>query len=143
MDLKSVKQLADLMEERGLTHIEVCEGEHKIALSKHETYAGPAMQAAETPACAATDGGPDAQPDAPAGEELTAPLVGVVYLAPKPGEAPFVQLGDRVKKGQTMCILEAMKVLNEFTAPRDGEVAEICVKDEQLAEFGQCLFRLR
>ncbi|MFV0351989.1 MAG: acetyl-CoA carboxylase biotin carboxyl carrier protein [Oscillospiraceae bacterium] len=143
MDFKSVKQLADLMEERGLTNIEVCEGEHKISLSKEIKFeAAPvAMQSAvqappqEAPPVQAAE-----QP-AP-GEVLEAPLVGIVYLAPNPDAAPFVQVGCRVKKGQTLCIVEAMKVMNEFTAPRDGEIASVCVENGQMVEFGQCMFRL-
>ena len=75
-------------------------------------------------------------------KELKSPMVGVVYIAPEPGAEPFVQIGSRVKKGQTLCILEAMKLMNEFTAPEDGEIVDICVTDGQLAEYGQVLFKL-
>ena len=69
-------------------------------------------------------------------------MVGTVYLSPSPGEKPFVQVGDRVKKGQVLCILEAMKLMNEYTAPQDGKIVDICVTDGQLAEYGQCLFKI-
>ena len=150
MDFESVKKLADLMEERGLSKVEVCEGENKISLSKEVAVAYTA--AALPPAAPAQSaGGPgagaaapeaQAQPGTPAGEPLTSPLVGVTYLAPAPGAKPFVAEGDKVKQGQTLCIVEAMKVMNEFTAPRDGEISAVCVGNEELVEFGQPLFYL-
>lgn len=146
MDFKSVKQLADLMEERGLTRIEVSEGEHKISLSREVPFvtAMPAAPVAQPAVAAAPPPQAEAAPAAEekAGEELTAPLVGIAYLAPQPGAEPFVQAGSPVKKGQTLCIIEAMKVMNEFTAPRDGTVAEVCTANGEMVEFGQCLFRL-
>lgn len=144
MDMKSVKQLADLMEQRGLSHIEVCEGEHKISLTK-QPAAAPAAQTtapALVPAPAPQAAAPEQTTPPKPGEELNSPLVGVAYLAPEPEADPFVCVGQAVKKGQTLCIVEAMKVMNEFAAPRDGVVAEICVADGVLVEFGQCLFRL-
>ncbi len=150
MDLESVKKLADLMEERGLTKVEVCEGEHKISLSKEQAAPIPAAQLALAPPPAAQGAAAGAMAPAPraegpaaaAGKPLESPLVGVVYLAPKPDSANFVSVGSRVKKGQTLCIVEAMKVMNEFTAPSDGEITEICVSNEELVEYGQVLFRL-
>lgn len=149
MDFKSVKQLADLMEERGLVQIEVQDGDQKISLSRQVDLAAlaamqlPAAAPAPAPQPAAAAPAPAAEaPEEKAGEALTSPIVGTVYLAAAPGEAPFVKPGDRVKKGQTLCIVEAMKVMNEYAAPRDGAVDEICVEDGQLVEYGQCLLRL-
>lgn len=88
--------------------------------------------AAQTPAAASE----------PKGTEVTAPMVGVFYAAPAPGDEPFVQVGSKVKSGETLCIIEAMKVLNEVTAEADGEVLEICVADGDLVEFGSCLMRI-
>ncbi len=147
MDFESVKQLADLMDERGLSRIEVCEGDRKISLAKELTVAaqvaaGP-PPAPQSGAARATAGAPEPPEAALAvGEALTSPLVGVVYLSPKPGDPPFAGVGDRVKQGQTLCIVEAMKVMNEFTAPRDGEIVDVCVENEELVEFGQVLFRM-
>jgi acetyl-CoA carboxylase biotin carboxyl carrier protein len=73
---------------------------------------------------------------------VTAPMVGVFYAAPAPGDEPFVRVGSKVKAGETLCIIEAMKVLNEVTAEADGEVLEICVADGDLVEFGSCLMRI-
>lgn len=78
----------------------------------------------------------------PKGTEVTAPMVGVFYAAPAPGDEPFVRVGSKVKAGETLCIIEAMKVLNEVTAEADGEVLEICVADGDLVEFGSCLMRI-
>ena len=78
----------------------------------------------------------------PQGIEVTAPMVGVFYAAPAPGDEPFVRVGSKVKAGETLCIIEAMKVLNEVTAEADGEVLEICVADGDLVEFGSCLMRI-
>ena len=76
------------------------------------------------------------------GTEVTAPMVGVFYAAPAPGDEPFVRVGSKVKAGETLCIIEAMKVLNEVAAEADGEVLEICVADGDLVEFGSCLMRI-
>ena len=84
---------------------------------------------------------PAAAPE-PKGTEVTAPMVGVFYAAPAPGDEPFVHVGSKVKAGETLCIIEAMKVLNEVTAEADGEVLEICVADGDLVEFGSCLMRI-
>ena len=84
---------------------------------------------------------PVAAPE-PKGTEVTAPMVGVFYAAPAPGDEPFVRVGSKVKAGETLCIIEAMKVLNEVTAEADGEVLEICVADGDLVEFGSCLMRI-
>ena len=78
----------------------------------------------------------------PKGTEVPAPMVGVFYAAPAPGDEPFVHVGSKVKAGETLCIIEAMKVLNEVTAEADGEVLEICVADADLVEFGSCLMRI-
>ena len=78
----------------------------------------------------------------PKGTEVTAPMVGVFYAVPAPGDEPFVHVGSKVKAGETLCIIEAMKVLNEVTAEADGEVLEICVADGDLVEFGSCLMRI-
>ncbi len=148
MDFESVKQLADLMEERGLSRIEVCEGDRKISLAKEvpqvvqQAYAPPAAPHSGAAPAAEAAGVPAPEAPVQVGEALTSPLVGVVYLAAKPGAAPFATVGDKVTKGQTLCIVEAMKVMNEFTAPRDGEIVDVCIENEELVEFGQVLFRM-
>ena len=96
----------------------------------------PAAPAAPSPAVSA----PAAAP-APEGETITAPMVGTCYAAPTPDQPPFVQAGDRVSKGQTLCLMEAMKMMSEVTAPCDCVIREVLLKNGELAEFGQPLFR--
>ena len=140
MELEKIRALAALMEESGLCGLELCEGEDKLVLQKPAGQpVQPAAQAAAPPAGAPA---PVAQEPAPAADTLDAPLVGCVYLSPSPEAAPFVKVGDHVKKGQVLCIVEAMKVMNEYPAPKDGVIAEVCVENGQLVEYGQPLFRL-
>ena len=151
MNIKAVQQLADLMEEKNLASLEFCEGDTKIHLVRGgvapvSSLAQPAIAAVPVTAPAMALAEPSqtdvAAPNAEVGEPLNSPLVGVGYLANAPGEAPLAPVGSKVKKGQVLCIIEAMKVMNEFTAPRGGEIAEVCFKDGQLVEYGQPLFRL-
>ncbi len=140
MDIKRIEALMALMKEGGFSHLELREGEDQLVLSRAAPAAPLAPMPAAAPAAAAP---PAAEEAAQEGEALTSPLVGCVYLAPGPGQSPFVRQGDAVKKGQVLCIVEAMKVMNEFLAPRDGVVAKVCVEDGQLAEYGQTLFCLK
>lgn len=144
MDIKSVKQLAALAQEFDLAELAVKDGEFEVTISRGTAAVAVATPVAAAPAQSAPVAPAQAQAGAEeAGEALLAPLVGVAYLAAKPGAAPFVQVGQAVKQGQTLCILEAMKVMNEFPAPRDGVITAVCVENEDLVEFGQCLFRLQ
>ncbi len=143
MDIKRIEALMALMKEGGLSHLELREGEDQLILSRAAPTAALAPQAAAPPAALPAEPPPAAEEAEQEGEALTSPLVGCVYLAPGPGQSPFVRQGDAVKKGQVLCIVEAMKVMNEFLAPRDGVVAKVCVEDGQLAEYGQTLFCLK
>ena len=152
MDVKEIQELAKLMEERRLSSLEIVDGEFRLRLNREpantpvvpcETRpagAGAAAASLPVPVAETIDG--DAVADFNELTELKSPMVGTVYLSPTPGEKPFVQVGDRVKKGQVLCILEAMKLMNEYTAPQDGKIVDICVTDGQLAEYGQCLFKI-
>ena len=135
MDSKRLAEIADVMEDRGLTRVRVEEPDGTAVELERASAAQPA--AAPEPAAQA----PAAAPE-PKGTEVTAPMVGVFYAAPAPGDEPFVHVGSKVKAGETLCIIEAMKVLNEVTAEADGEVLEICVADGDLVEFGSCLMRI-
>lgn len=154
MDSKRLAEIADVMEDRGLTRVRVEEPDgtavelerasaaQPVAMPMPSAMAAPvaapaAMPAAPEPAAQT----PAAAPE-PKGTEVTAPMVGVFYAAPAPGDEPFVHVGSKVKAGETLCIIEAMKVLNEVTAEADGEVLEICVADGDLVEFGSCLMRI-
>ena len=164
MDLETLRGFADLMEERGLTRIKLEEPDLTLELEREGAGAAqppawpafpPAMPAAwpaapaaavAAPAAPATAAEP-AAPTAPAqvasgATEVCAPMVGVFYVAPSPGAEPFVHVGSKVKKGETLCILEAMKLMNEVVAECDGEIAEICANDGDLVEYGRVLFRI-
>lgn len=156
MDSKRLAEIADVMEDRGLTRVRVEEPDGTAVELERASAAQPvavpvlmpgavaAQVAAPTVAPAAPEPAaqaPAAAPE-PKGTEVTAPMVGVFYAAPAPGDEPFVHVGSKVKAGETLCIIEAMKVLNGVTAEADGEVLEICVADGDLVEFGSCLMRI-
>lgn len=156
MDSKRLAEIADVMEDRGLTRVRVEEPDGTAVELERASAAQPvavpmpmpsamaAPVAASAAAPAASEPvvqAPTAAPE-PMGTEVTAPMVGIFYAAPAPGDEPFVHVGSKVKAGETLCIIEAMKVLNEVTAEADGEVLEICVADGDLVEFGSCLMRI-
>lgn len=147
MKLDEIRFLAQIMRESDLTSLEVSEGALKIRLEKKSPPPPP-------PAVLISGGaapGPAAQPVAePAAQkhedhlkEIKSPMVGVFYTSSSPESEPFVKVGSTVKKGDVVCIVEAMKLLNEINADQDGEVAEICAENGQVVEYGQTLFRLR
>lgn len=156
MDSKRLAEIADVMEDRGLTRVRVEEPDGTAVELERAGAAQPvavpmpmpSAMAAPVAAPAAMPAAPEPTAQAPAaapepkGTEVTAPMVGVFYAAPAPGDEPFVHVGSKVKAGETLCIIEAMKVLNEVTAEADGEVLEICVADGDLVEFGSCLMRI-
>lgn len=157
MDSKRLAEIADVMEDRGLTRVRVEEPDGTAVELERASAAQPVavpmpMQGAVTAPAVAPVAMPAAAPEPaaqtpaaapePKGTEVTAPMVGVFYAAPAPGDEPFVRVGSKVKAGETLCIIEAMKVLNEVTAETDGEVLEICVADGDLVEFGSCLMRI-
>ena len=156
MDSKRLAEIADVMEDRGLTRVRVEEPDGTAVELERASAAQPvavpmpmpSAMAAPVAAPAAMPAAPEPAAQAPAaapepkGTEVTAPMVGVFYAAPAPGDEPFVRVGSKVKAGETLCIIEAMKVLNEVTAEADGEVLEICVADGDLVEFGSCLMSI-
>jgi acetyl-CoA carboxylase biotin carboxyl carrier protein len=127
IDGELIRKLAGLLDETGLTEIEFAEGEQRIRVSK----SAPQTVLAAAPASAV---GAVAHPGA-----LTSPMVGTAYVASEPGGAPFVRVGDAVKAGQTMLIIEAMKVMNPIKAPKGGTVSQIFVSDGQPVEFAEVL----
>ena len=145
MDSKRLAEIADVMEDRGLTRVRVEEPDGTAVELERASAAQPVAVPVPMPsAVAAPVAAPATAPAAPEpmGTEVTAPMVGVFYAAPAPGDEPFVHVGSKVKAGETLCIIEAMKVLNEVAAEADGEVLEICVADGDLVEFGSCLMRI-
>lgn len=141
MNVETIEQLARVMRANGLTGLEWTEEGCTLKLSMGGGKEAPALPAAPRAETAAEIA--PVLPEKAAGPVIKAPMVGMAYLAGAPGAAPFVTVGDRVKKGDVVCIIEAMKLMNEITAEEDGEIAEVCVQNGQVVEFGQPLFRLR
>ena len=148
IDADLVRSLADILNDTDLTEIEVERGDLKIKVKREVTVAAAPIQYAAAPAPvahAAPAAAPVSMPSDPAtivarsGEEVKSPMVGTAYLQASPEAPAFVQPGDKVKKGQTLLIVEAMKTMNPIQAPRDGVVAEILVGDAQPVEFGEAL----
>ena len=163
MDSEKISQIADIMRSHGLTRVRVEESDGSAvelecgvaapaaapAAAPVAPVAAPAPAPAPVPA-AAPEAAPAPEAE-PAGDEaldmahttaVRAPMVGVFYAAPAPGAEPFVHVGSKVKKGETLCVIEAMKVMNEVTAEADGEIVDICVKDGDLVEYGCCLMKI-
>ena len=149
MDLRKLKTLIDLVSESGVAELEITEGEDRVRIVNRNGAAPVQLQQPITvaqqmpvamPAPEPTVA-PIATPDVvQSGTPLTSPMVGTFYRAPSPGAEPFVKVGDTVKKGQVVCIIEAMKLLYEVEADTDGVVKEVCVENGQPVEFGQSLF---
>ena len=152
IDTALVRGLADILNDTDLTEIEVERGDLKIRVAREVTVAAPMQYApapaVHAPAPAPSAAAPASMPSDPAtivakqGEEVKSPMVGTAYLQASPEAPPFIAPGDKVKKGQTLLIVEAMKTMNPIQAPRDGVVAEILVGDAQPVEFGEPLVLL-
>ncbi len=154
MDLRKLKTLVDLVSESNISELEITEAEGKVRIVKAVAPAGPApaMQAYMMPAAVA--GAPAAAvvtpaaaaapgvPAAPAGKIIKSPMVGTFYRSSAPGAKPFVEIGDAVSQGQAVCIVEAMKILNEIESEVEGVVKQVLVENGQPVEYGQALFEL-
>ena len=142
VDTDLVSALADLMEEKGLTEVEVSSGDQALRLSK-ASAAAPAVIAGPAPVAMAGPAAADAGPASAAGADhqgaVNSPMVGTVYLSPQPGAPAFVKVGDQIAEGQTLLIIEAMKVMNPIPAPRSGKVTSVLVSDGDPVEFDQAL----
>ncbi|WP_276867164.1 acetyl-CoA carboxylase biotin carboxyl carrier protein [Enorma massiliensis] len=164
IDSKKLNEVAALMEDHGLTRVRLSEEDGRVVELERMTAPAPEaiavpvaapMTAAVTPAAAPAAPAATAPTEAPAPAAETAPaptasntisveapMVGVFYAAPSPGADPFVSVGSTVHVGDTLCIIEAMKLMNEVVAEADGTIAEICVQDEDLVEFGSCIMKI-
>ncbi len=150
MDLKKVKDVIDLMKENDLVEVEIVDGESKIHLKRPQAQTAMMQPVAMAP-------GPVGQPVSPpsaaaetaeSAEEsglvdVKSPIIGTFYQAPSPDSEPFASVGTRVESDTVVCIIEAMKVMNEIKAETGGTVVEVCCKDGQAVEYGQVLFRVR
>jgi acetyl-CoA carboxylase biotin carboxyl carrier protein len=152
MDIRKVKKLIELLEESGISEIEIKEGEEAVRISRHPTgtampqyFTAPAQAAAPAAAASTTSAAPPT-PAVPLARRkddehiVPAPMVGTYYSAASPTAKPFVQLGDEVKEGQVLCIIEAMKMMNQIESDRAGRVTAIMCKNGDPVEFGQSLF---
>lgn len=137
MNESDIRKYANLMSELGLTGLEVTENDRVVRLERNPApqTAAPVqtVQVGDVPQSAANE----------ALIEISSPMVGVFYAAPAEDADPYVQVGDRVKKGQTLCIVEAMKLMNEIVAETDGQIVEICAQNGQVVDFGCPLFRIK
>lgn len=144
MDLRKLKKLIDLVEESSITELEINDAEERVRIVKH---GGGMMQHAYAPPAPLPVAGPatvtvaeSAEPELPEGDPIKAPMVGTFYRASSPGAEPFVEVGSVVKVGDTLCIIEAMKLLNEIESDKAGTIKAVLVENGQPVEYGQPLF---
>lgn len=148
MDIRKIKKLIELLDESGVAEIEIHEGEESVRISRHspapammpaQEYMMPAAVPAPAPAPAAETPAPAAAAEAQTGHEVKSPMVGTFYSAPSPGASSFIEVGQHVNKGDTICIIEAMKLLNQIEADVSGIVKAICVENGEPLEYGQTI----
>ncbi len=136
MEEKQIKKYASVMQELGLSALEIEEQGCRLRL---ERGAGAAPAAAPA---AAVSTAADTAPVAAASQDICSPMVGVFYRAPAENAAPFVQVGDNIHKGDVLCLIEAMKLMNEIVAEYDGVITEVCAENGQVVDYGHVLFRI-
>ena len=147
MDIRKVKKLIELLEESGIAELEINEGEESVRISRYSSsappvpvnYAAPPAPAPAAAASAATATESEEE-SLPSGHIVKSPMVGTYYSSPSPGSKPFVSVGDSVSEGDTICIVEAMKILNQIEADKSGNVSQILVENGQPVEYDQPLF---
>jgi len=153
MDLRKLKKLIDLVEESGIAELELTEGEEKVKISRQNQNLQAPVQYIQQPqqtfqAPQPSSPVPETKLEepktliAPAGKQITSPMVGTFYRSSSPDAAPFVEIGTPVKKGDTLCIIEAMKILNEIESDQDGVIKQILIENGQPVEFGEPLFTI-
>jgi len=147
MDIRKVKKLIDLLDTSNVDEIEIHEGEESVRISRHRPMAAPLAPAMAMPAQvpelnlrAETPAAESGAEQLPAGHIITSPMVGTFYQASSPGAKPFVEVGHRVQSGDTVCIIEAMKILNQIEADHSGVIGAILVENGQPVEYGEPLF---
>jgi acetyl-CoA carboxylase biotin carboxyl carrier protein len=145
MDIRKVKKLIELLEESNISELEIHEGEESVRISRHGSGAvfaapAPVMAAPAAPVIAAAASEVSAAEPEISGHKVTSPMVGSFYRAASPGAAPFVEVGQSVNVGDTLCIIEAMKLLNQIEADKAGTIKAILVENGEPVEYGQPLF---
>ncbi len=153
MDIRKVKKLIELLEESNIDEIEIREGEESVRISRNSAaalsmasqaapvYAAPPAAPAPAPAPAAEPAAPPAAPS-PVGHQVNSPMVGTFYRSPSPSSPPFVEVGQAVNVGDVICIVEAMKMMNQIEADKSGKIGAILVENGQAVEFDQPLFSI-
>ena len=141
IDKKIIKELSDYLKEFNLTEIEITEKDTKIKVSKNNVSISNQPQVVSPPS-PATSSATAQEKNETSGTEITSPIIGTAYHAPEPGAKKFVEIGKKIKKGDTVMIVEAMKTMNHVPSTADGVVKEICVEDGQPVEFGQTIIIL-
>jgi len=148
MDIRKVKKLIELLEESGIAELEISEGEESVRISRYPRMSIAAPAGAAQPAPLAPTAAAPAKPATAAGEHkpqnddqtITSPMVGTYYSASAPGAKPFVEIGQEIKVGQILCIIEAMKMMNQIESEKAGRLSAILAKNGEPVEFGQPLF---
>lgn len=151
MDIRKIKKLIELLDESGVAEIEIHEGEESVRISRNnpntaimqmpqQNYSAPPAAPVAAPAVAApVEAAPAAAPEKVSGHEVKSPMVGTYYSAPSPGAPAFIEVGKQVSKGDTICIIEAMKLLNQIEADVSGTVTAICIENGEPLEYGQAI----
>ena len=145
MDLRKLKTLIDLVSESNISELEITEADGKVRIVKSDPAGATPTQYAPAPAIAAAPAAPPVAAEPPAapvetGHAVKSPMVGTFYRSANPGSKPFAEVGDTIKEGDPICIIEAMKIMNEIEADKSGRVARILCENGQAVEFGQPLF---
>ncbi len=149
MDIRKVKKLIELMEESDITEIEIKEGEESVRIARYAggsqvtaTSQSTPVQAVPVQSAQVHPAGSPAQKSGKQGHVVRAPMVGTFYISPSPGSPPFVEVGSRVKVGDTLCIIESMKMMNQIKADKSGRIEAVLIDNEQSVEFDQPLFTI-
>jgi len=150
MDIRKIRKLIELIDETGVAEIEIKEGEEAVRISRNSPYVMPSMQYVQMPAAAPTPSAAqsthektdikEAAPKKPSGHEVKSPMVGTFYISSSPESPSFVEVGQTVKKGDILCIVEAMKMFNQIEADISGTIVERLVENGEPVEYGETLF---
>ncbi|SMG66375.1 Acetyl-CoA biotin carboxyl carrier [methanotrophic bacterial endosymbiont of Bathymodiolus sp.] len=143
MDIRKIKKLIEIIEESDIAEIEITEGEESVRINRYSSKFAPTAPIATAPvavAPAAASVASDPAPSEPSGHTVKSPMVGTFYRSASPGSAPFIEVGQSVKEGDTLCIIEAMKILNQIEADKTGVIKQILIEDAQSVEYDQALF---
>jgi len=143
VDIRKIKKLIEIIEASDIAEIEITEGEESVRINRYSSAPAPAAPvavAASAPAAATPSVAEPIAPSEPTGHAVKSPMVGTFYRSASPGSAPFVEVGHSVKEGDTLCIIEAMKILNQIEADKSGTIKQILIENAQPVEYDQALF---